>query len=231
MNCIYCGYSCIKRGKSGNVQRYKCKSCKKSQQTIYTKLRISQEKYKWTVKLNNEGCGISNIARLLEISKSSVQRLIERIAADMQIPQLNEYGQSYEIDELRTFVGTKKNELWLIYAINRKSKQVIDFCVGRRTKENIAKVVATLLKLQPKHIYSDQLNIYESLINKTIHKVYTRCINYIERKNLTLRTHIKRLNRKTICFTRNANMLKNCVLLYCCTEKKIKVVSNHAVAC
>jgi len=165
--------------------------------------------------LNNEGCGISNIARLLEISKSSVQRLIERIAAYIRVPLPSEYGQSYEIDELRTFVGSKKNELWLIYAINRKSKQIVDFCVGRRTKENIAKVVTTLQKLQPKHIYSDRLNIYESLITKNIHRIYTRCINYIERKNLTLRTHLKRLSRKTICFTRNVNMLKNCTLLYC----------------
>ena len=149
MKCIYCNNLCCKRGKSGNVQRYQCKNCKKSQQAIYTKPRIPQEKYKWTVKLNNEGCGISNIARLLGISKSSVQRLIERIAAGLQMPQLNESGQSYEIDELRTFCGSKRNELWLIYAINRASKQIVDFCIGRRTKENLAKVVLTLQKLQP----------------------------------------------------------------------------------
>ena len=135
MNCRYCKNVCVKSGIRKGIQRYYCKSCRKYQQTVYTKSRIPQEKYKWTVKLNNEGCGISNISRLLKISKSSVQRLIERIAAGLQMPQLNESGQSYEIDELRTFVGSKGNELWLIYAI---------------------------------------------------------------------------------CFTRNAGMLKNCVLLYCC---------------
>jgi len=77
MKCIYCSENCKKRGKSGLVQRYQCRSCKKSQQAVYVKPRIPQEKYEWTVRLNNEGCGISNIARLLEISKSSVQRLIE----------------------------------------------------------------------------------------------------------------------------------------------------------
>ena len=190
MNCIYCNSPCIKRGKSGNVQRYQCKNCRKSQQAIYVKPRIPQENYEWTIKLNNEGCGISNIARLLNISKSSVQHLIKRIAARLQMPPLNECGQSYEIDELRTFMGNKRNELWLIYAINRRSKQIIAFCVGRRTKGNVFKVVSTLQKLHPKHIYSDLLNIYESLINKDIHEIYARCTNYIERKNLTLRTHI-----------------------------------------
>jgi len=216
MNCIYCNGHCIKRGKAGSVQRYQCKCCRKSQQSIYVKPRIPSGKYQWTIKLNNEGCGISNIARLLEISKSSVQRVIERIAATIKMPQLRECGQSYEVDELRTFVGNKGNELWLIYAINRTSKQIVSFCVGHRTKENIAKVVFAVQKLQPKHIYSDRLNIYASLINKCIHKICERCTNYIERKNLTLRMHLKRLNRKTICFTRNASMLKNCVRLYCC---------------
>jgi len=215
MKCKYCKKSCIKKGKIKNVQRYQCSRCRKYQQKEYSKPHIAQDKYEWVVKLNNEGCGISNIARLLKISKSSVQRIIERIAANLRMSQPSESGQSYEIDELRTYCTNKKNELWLIYAINRKTKRIIDFFVGRRTKENIAKVVSTIQKLQPKHIYSDRSNIYEKLINKAIHKIYPRCTNYIERKNLTLRMHLKRLIRRTICFTRNTTMLKNCMRLYC----------------
>ena len=215
MKCKYCQAICYKRGIRNEIQQYSCKLCRKYQQKEYSKSRIVQEKYEWVVKLNNEGCGISNIARLLKISKSSVQRIIERVAANLQISQLSESHQSYEIDELRTYCNNKKNELWLIYAINRKTKRIMDFFVGRRTKENIAKVVSTIQKLQPKHIYSDRSNIYEKLINKAIHKIYPRCTNYIERKNLTLRMHLKRLSRRTICFTRNTTMLKNCMQLYC----------------
>ena len=133
MKCKYCKKRCIKKGKIKNVQRFQCSCCKKYQQAIYLKPRIPQEKYEWTVRLNNEGCGISNIARLLEISKSSVQRLIERIVANLKMPEVNERGQSYEIDELRTYCGNKRNELWLIYAINRYTKCIIHFVVGRRT--------------------------------------------------------------------------------------------------
>jgi len=214
MECKFCQNLCHKRGKRNGIQQYSCKICKKYQLKEYKKNRIPQEKYDWTVRLNNEGCGISNIARLLEISKSSVQRLIERIVANFKIPEINEHGQSYEIDELRTYCGNKRNELWLIYAINRYSKQIISFVVGRRTKENVSIVVSVIQKLQPKAIYSDRLNIYASLICKEIHKIYPRCINYIERKNLTLRTLLKRLTRKTICFTRAVEMLKNVVFLW-----------------
>jgi IS1 family transposase len=196
------------------VQQYSCKTCKKYQQAIYVKPRIPQEKYDWVKLYNNEGCGISSISRLLKISKSSVQRVMERIVANLQMQEINETGQSYEIDELRTFCVNKRKELWLIYTINRSTKRIINFVVGRRTKENIAKIVSTLQNLNPKAIFTDRLNSYRNLINKNIHKVHSRCTNYIERKNLTLRTHLKRLSRKTICFTRSEKMLYNSVYIW-----------------
>ena len=115
MNCRYCENACVKSGIRKSIQRYRCKTCKKYQQSTYVKMRIPQEKYDWVINLNNEGCGISNIARLLQISKSSVQRVIERIVSTLQMPEINETGQSYEIDELRTYCGNKRNELWLIF--------------------------------------------------------------------------------------------------------------------
>ncbi len=208
MKCKYCQNNCIKKGKrSYGKQTYLCNGCKKYQQKDYTKEPIAQEKYEWVHNLNNEGNSMSSIGRLLHISVSSVQRVICRLVALLQKPVFKETGQSYEIDELKTFCGNKDNELWLIYAINRKSKQVMEFLVGRRTKENIKQVIDTLLKLEPKHIYSDRLNIYPALLPVNIHRVYPKCTNYIERKNLTLRIQLKPLNRKTLCFTRSVTML------------------------
>jgi insertion element IS1 protein InsB len=36
----------------------------------------------------------------------------------------------------------------------------------------------------------------------------------IERKNLSIRTDIKRLSRGTICFSRSRIMLENCLKIY-----------------
>ena len=60
-----------------------------------------------------------------------------------------------------------------------------------------------ILLLNPQRIYTDRLPLYRSIIPKNIHKVFQYCTNKIERNNLTLRTHIKRLSRKTICFSKN----------------------------
>jgi len=214
MNCIYCNGKCIKKGKRNRTQNYQCNECKKYQQSSY-KNRIYTTKDEENIKaLNNEGVGIRSISRILRIPKSTVQGKIESIAKKITHPEIKETEQMYEIDELRTFVGNKKNESWVIYGINKIKGHVIDFCVGRRTKENLKKVVESILKLNPKKIFTDGLNIYPSLIPKAIHKVFVYNTNKIERHNLTLRTHIKRLTRKTICFSRSKDMLYNCVKLY-----------------
>lgn len=94
-----------------------------------------------------------------------------------------------------------------LYAINKKTKQVIDIAVGNRTKSTLKKVTDTLLLSSPKAIYTDGLNIYQHLIPAAIHKIQAHNINYIERMNLTLLTKLKRLNRKTICYSKKSSML------------------------
>jgi hypothetical protein len=41
-----------------------------------------------------------------------------------------------------------------------------------------------------------------------------RNTNHIERKNLSLRTHLKRLNRRTICFSKSLVILSACLRIY-----------------
>jgi insertion element IS1 protein InsB len=43
----------------------------------------------------------------------------------------------YEIDELWTYVKSKSNETWIMNALDRESKMVLDFRVGARTKLNL----------------------------------------------------------------------------------------------
>lgn len=52
-----------------------------------------------------------------------------------------------------------------------------------------------LLNSNPKKIYIDKLQNYQYLISKEIHSTQKFSTNSIERKNLSIRTHLKRLNR------------------------------------
>lgn len=94
-------------------------------------------------------------------------------------------------------------------------RRVMDIRVGKRKKENLKPVILTLLLAKAKSISTDKLSIYKTLIPESIHTTHRRCTNHIERKHLTLRVHIKRLNRRTIAFSRSVEMLSAVLKIYC----------------
>ncbi|MBL7706316.1 MAG: hypothetical protein JNM21_12295 [Taibaiella sp.] len=63
-------------------------------------------------------------------------------------------------------------------------------------------------------VFTDKLPNYKYLLPSTIHSTKYSGTNHIERKNLTLRTHLKRLSRRTICFSRSIAMLHGCLMIY-----------------
>ncbi len=118
MKCIYCNHDCCKKGFYKTTQRYQCSTCKRYQQHIYTRKKISVEQTRQIIMLNNEGVGISSIGRLTGISKSSVVRKIKTIAAAIVKPVIDEQAQEYEMDELQTYAGNKHNRVYIMYVVN-----------------------------------------------------------------------------------------------------------------
>ncbi|MFM9943894.1 MAG: IS1 family transposase [Bacteroidia bacterium] len=159
------------------------------------------------------GVGIKGMSELLSLSANTVLKRIISIANKIKKPIIS-LKQKYEVDEMRTFVGNKNNQTWIVYGINSKTKEVADFSVGRRTNRTLNKVISTLLLSEASQLITDKLSNYGFLIPKDIHNTKNRGTNHIERKNLTLRTHLKRLNRKTICFSKSKIILSACLKIY-----------------
>lgn len=214
IQCSLCQGKAVKNGFQNNKQRYKCTTCHKKFQLEYIYKAYQGNVNDLIKELLKEGCGIRSIARLLKVSKDTVLSRMLKISHQIRTPRFNSFGCQFEVDELWSFIGNKTNATWITYAIERETKTVIDFFVGRKTKENIKPLIDKVLLLNPKRIYTDRLNIYPKLIPKTIHKVFRFCTNKIERMNLTLRTHIKRLSRRTICFSRNVLYLEAHLKIY-----------------
>jgi len=216
MNCKYCNSTCIKKGFQDGKQKYKCKSCNKNQRDTYTyRICDGKDEY-YLILLNNEGMSISSMSRLTGISKANVVNKIRKIGRQISLPIIKEQGQQYEADEMKVLIGKKNKHCpnYLIYALNKDTKQVINMTIGRRTKENVSKVIDTIIELNPKKVYTDKLNIYKALLENEIHVASSHMINHIERFNLTLRTHIRRLSRDTICFSKSAEMLEYSIRIY-----------------
>ncbi len=212
--CPYCSADCIRYGKSntGNT-RFRCKSCKRTHVSSYVYRACHPSIPKNIASHIKEGCGIRSIARLLDISVSTVLRVILRTANRIKKPPVA-IGKEYELDELRTYIITKCTPCWIVYAIRKDTREVVDFTVGNRTSNTLRSITEPLILSSVAKIYTDKLPHYKSLIPKGIHKITPYGTNHIERKNLTLRTHLKRLSRRTICFSRSAAMLTACLKIY-----------------
>ena len=146
--------------------------------------------------------GIRSTARILKISTTTLLKRIVFIARNITKPIISK-GKTYEVDELCTYIRHKKNYIWLVYALEKNSKTVVNFNVGKRTNKTLDRVLETLKLSDAKKIFTDRLKNYRYLIYEKLHSVKRFGTNHIERKNLTLRTHLKRLNRRTICFSKS----------------------------
>lgn len=111
-----------------------------------------------------------------------------------------------EIDEMWSFVEKKENQRWLWHAIDHVSGQVLAYVFGERKDKVFSQLKALLMPFGIKHFYTDDWGAYERKLPKLQHTISKSNTQKIERKHLTLRTRIKRLTRKTICFSKLERM-------------------------
>jgi len=109
---------------------------------------------------------------------------------------------SVEIDEMWSFVRNKGHQRWLWHAIDHETGDVLAYVFGDR-KDVVFKQLRRLLEpFGIQHYYTDDWGAYERQLPEQQHTISKSNTQKIERKHLTLRTRIKRLARRTICFSK-----------------------------
>jgi len=96
----------------------------------------------------------------------------------------------------------KSNQRWIWYAVEHSTNTILAYVFGKR-KDVVFKELQALLKpFNIKRYYTDDWGAYERNIPTNEHEIGKTNTQIIERKNLNLRTWIKRLSCKTICFSK-----------------------------
>jgi insertion element IS1 protein InsB len=119
-----------------------------------------------------------------------------------------------EVDEMWSFVGAKATERWLWHAIDHHTGRVLAFVVGTRKDAVFLKLQALLAPFGITRYYTDKAGVYQRHLPPAQHTVGKLTMQKIERKHLTLRTRLKRLARKTLCFSRSYLMHDLLIGLY-----------------
>jgi insertion element IS1 protein InsB len=114
--------------------------------------------------------------------------------------------EAAEVDEMWSFVGSKQEPRWLWHAIDHWSGAVLAYVFGRRQDEVFLKLKGLLEPFGITRFFTDHWGAYARHLTPATHVPGKRTTQQIERKHLTLRTRIKRLMRKTICFSKSIEM-------------------------
>ena len=121
----------------------------------------------------------------------------------VEIRHLVDCPMDVQADEQWSYVGSKKNPRWLWYAIDAVTGCVLSFVFGRRQDEVCKQLIDNLKVFNIRTYYTDDWASYSALIPADKHVIGKQHTQKIENKNLLLRTRVKRLNRKTICFSKS----------------------------
>ena len=117
-----------------------------------------------------------------------------------------EEGEEAELDEMWSYVGNKENQRWLWHAIDHHSGKVLAYVFGNHEDAVFLELKKLLEPFGITTFYTDGWGAYERHLPVTQRVVGKANTQQIERKHLTLRTRIKRLARKTICFSKLEKM-------------------------
>ena len=122
--------------------------------------------------------------------------------------------RAVELDEMWSFVGAKATERWLWHALDHHTGRVLAYVVGTRKDAVFLKLRALLAPFGITRYYTDKAGVYQRHLPPEQHTVRKLSMQKIERKHLTLRTRLKRLARKTLCFSRSFLMHDLLIGLY-----------------
>lgn len=214
MQCPKCESSKhVKDGIVKNKQRYKCKECS----FRYTVLKKSTEKplhlKRLALQLYLEGLGFSSIGRVLNVSNVSILNWIKAFGEQVENLRTNDPVNFIEIDEMHTYIGSKKNYQWIWIAVDRYGKKFINVVIGDRSSATGKELWLAVESQSDGKVATDYWKPYENFISKAKHIQSKAQTFTVEGYNSLFRHFLARMRRKTKCYSKSMYMLKLSILL------------------
>ena len=166
------------------------------------------------VPMTMNSSGIRDIARVLCMSTNTVLKTIRERAAIVPEPCVPSRIKDLEIDEFWSFIKDKSQQCWCWYGLNRATTRIAAYVLGRRTDASCQQLSVKLAGCAVENFYTDDWQSYAKILPGERHTIGKAETLNIERHNLNFRTHLKRLHRRTICFSKSAEMHAAVIKLY-----------------
>jgi insertion element IS1 protein InsB len=189
---------------SHGKQKYQCTGCRRQFLTDDTYRGCQSFIRALVVPMTMNGSGIRDIARVLLISTQTVMKTIRASAAEIREPRVPPRIKDLETDEFWSFIKDKSQQCW--YGLNRATTRIAAYVLGRRTDASCRQPSNKLAGCTVENFYTDDWQPYAKMLPAERHTISQSETLNLERHNLNFRTHLKRLHRRTICFSKSSEM-------------------------
>lgn len=211
--CPHCGSEHLI--KNGNIHNEKPKhACKDRGKQFVDKpqnIKVSLATKQLIDKLLLERISLRGSVRVTGVSWDWLQQYVNHkmnsVPRQIKVSAKSEGRLTLECDELWSFVGSKKNTVYIWLSIDRYTREIVGCFIGDRTRKLACQLWASLPGIY-RHcavVYTDFWQPYKKVIPASRHRAVGKeagQTNPIERFNNTFRQRLSRLVRKSLSFAK-----------------------------
>lgn len=148
------------------------------------------------------GSGVRDCTAVSEVGKRTVLTWIKAWAAGLTVtPRKHNYSR-VQLDEHWSYVGKKAKKVWLLYAYAVDDDEIIAFTMGKRSAKSVQNLFVKLKRLDIGVFLTDDWEAFAAVLPKAKHLIGKQYTKAIEGVNTFFRTRVRRLVRRTVCFSK-----------------------------
>jgi insertion element IS1 protein InsB len=206
----------VKNGtnRCGNAQ-YHCKDCG-TYRVLTPKPAYSETEQQTVLRACLERCSLRGVTRIFAVARQTIARWLK--AHVQNLPDVKETllpatpDDVLELDEMWSFVRKKEQAWWLWTAMCRRTRQIVAFAIGDRSKVTCLRLWQAIPHAYKHcHTFSDFWHAYQYVFPAETHHGVGKESGetaHMERWNNTLRQRVGRYVRKTLSFSKSDTYLE-----------------------
>nr|WP_230843446.1 IS1 family transposase [Gloeobacter morelensis] len=215
MKCPTCQSEHLsKNGRRRGMQYFICNHCRKQFPAYHHPRGYPEEVKRNCLTMYLNGLRFRAIERVTGVHHTTIIHWVKQAASALpDAPEVEKIPIVAQLDELQTYVGRKKNKIWLWTAVNQRASGILAWVIGDPSSKTFEPLWRIVESWRCAWHVTDGYVVYKSFIEAQEQVISKTKMTRVEGENCRLRHYLARLHRETLCYSKTVEMLKLSVRL------------------